>query len=251
MASAEHQGIQENSESSILKKVITFPLKAVQTVRGIVNNNRKTTIAIALGAAGAVGMARSDRDSISLNDLKAVGQATRNLFLDDGVTNIEEGTPKEPISLAPMELGNGLTCEGTVIFHSMGYREGVGDEYIPSIVLTIRGLPQNPNGTEHRVFVHCAAKASTVNGTRQRSTSAELGDSVDAETFLALQQRMQMPPVTEEENAELDRLVQGKLAGFEDLAHASPEAQGKLCKAIIARAMSNRPSVDNKFTQAF
>src|SRR3989344_5748845 len=231
MASAEHQGIQENSESSILKKVITFPLKAVQTVRGIVNNNRKTTIAIALGAAGAVGMTRSDMEAISLNDLKAVGQATRNLFLDDGVTNIEEGTPKEPISLAPMELGNGLTCEGTVIFHSMGYHEGVGDEYIPSIVLTIKGLPQNPNGTEHRVFVHCAAKASTVNGTRQRSTSAELGDSVDAETFLALQQRMQMPPVTEEENAELDRLVQGKLAGFEDLAHASPEAQRNLCRA--------------------
>lgn len=166
----------------------------------------------------------------------------KNVMFDggEGYTTVDEGTPKEPIELAEVDLGESLTCRGRIIF--IAEKINGRNHYTPSVILTISGLPPHPNGVECKINLHCGSGYSPKVEGQQRTrivktSMAGFGGKVDPETRRTLLAKLGSHTVPDEEEAKrLDALVHGKLAGYENLAHKSPEELVKLYDAIIANA---------------
>lgn len=161
-------------------------------------------------------------------------------------TIILEGTPEESIDLEPVDLGEGLTCKGTVVFRSTG-RDDRGNHYAALLTLTISGpgLEPYPNGVQRIVHLNCAQKQTR--GVISMATDVTgMGGAVDDETRNMLKQKLgkRIEP-KEEDIKNLENLVKGKLEGYEALGDASRGEVSKLYDAIIASAM-NAPQKKEK-----
>ena len=214
-------------------------------------NTVRMTIGVAVVTVGGVLENANDRPVTTFLS-KKMHDAWRAVFPDDKYSSVEAGTPKESIDLPEIDLGDGLTCKGTVIFNSYGEHSAHGDQYSPSIVLTISGLPPHPNGVECKINLACGSGYSPKVEGQQRTrivktSMAGFGGKVDPETRGKLLEKLGTRTVSKAEGGKLlDSLIHGPLSGYENLAHIRPEDLPKLYDAVIANAAQTPEEPEEK-----
>lgn len=146
-----------------------------------------------------------------------------------------------PIPLAKVGIGDGMTCEGAVVF------SGGGGEQ-PLLLLDIKGFADGKEATECTVQVICAPRERRPDGlprTRHIETRMFLGSfrgtgsfdiPVDNETLKMIQEKFD--PENTDSDTHTVSLLQGNLTStFVNLGNMSREELTELYNSVLERAI--------------